>query len=134
MKNEPLELQFADSLNLRPHLERRVSVFLIRIGALNESQLGIEIRPDLPLRRNSFQPVRFVMQRCPEIAGPAWVARRLGSRQMPVKDKVLQKYESRINSSCLVVTVRYVARPLVYAHNANIRPSPQRFFQSHHRI
>src|ERR1051325_2160629 len=46
MKNEPLELQFADATEFRPCFESRISIFTVRIRSFDESQFGVKIGPN----------------------------------------------------------------------------------------
>src|SRR6266480_7115389 len=49
---------------------------------------------------------------------------------MGINKPVLEEDETRVNTSLLIETVLYIPRSLVNAHHADIRASPQRFFQS----
>jgi len=97
VENEPFKLHLSNVPDLWPHFERKITVEFVGVAALDKSYFWIEIWSDFSALDNSIEPVRFVGQRCAEVAIATRIAWRLRSSHMRIHEPVLEEDEARVD-------------------------------------
>src|SRR5438128_12296907 len=70
MKNKPFEVQLAHAVELRAQPEVHIEVVTDAIRSLYEPNLRIEIRPDLAVSGDYFEPVGLKIEPCAKLRLP----------------------------------------------------------------
>src|SRR5215470_710094 len=130
VEHESFKIQFADGLNLRTDFEVRIEVVTNTILAFEEPDLGIEMRSNLSMVTNEFQPIALIMDNTAEIGLARAKSRRARLGGERTYGQIFEKYQTSIRALGLIKSikriVRSVARSLVDTHNTNVRACPQR--------
>src|SRR5437899_10927505 len=109
MKNEAFEVELAYAAKFGTWLEGHIKIVANAICPFEKTDFGVEIRTNLSMLGEHFEPVGLVIESCTEIrlsGGEAWCS-RLGS--ITIHDQILVEDQPGVCTAGLVETVERIS-------------------------